>query len=488
MAWLTKSRFMSGQQCAKRLWLDVHDPVHEPLTDAMPFVNGRAVDAAVQAAHPGVVISRERGMPAAIAETARIIQAGAPAYLYQPAFRQGDCAVIADVLRKVESRFELVEVKASTSLKPEHVPDAAYQTLVLRSAKIPVSRVFIARVNNQFVLQREGDYAGLIVEENITDTVDAMQSDIADSVAALQEVMASPDVPAIAMGSHCHAPYDCPFIERCTRERGPLPAFPVTLLPRGDQIAAALAAEGYQDLCDVPVGRLTSDLHVRVHAATVSGTAFFDASACEALRELGHPRAYLDFETIALAVPQVIGTRPYEQLPFQWSLHVEEAGGEVRHAEYLAIESFGDFERLGEALLDATPRTGPVLAYNASFERRVLEGLAMRVPRRARALNDLAERLFDLLPVTRAAYYHRDMRGSWSIKDVLPTIAADLDYARLEVQEAGAAQLAFLELRRPGLKADRRETLTRALLDYCSRDSWGLVVLRRFLCGEALGL
>jgi hypothetical protein len=188
---------------------------------------------------------------------------------------------------------------------------------------------------------------------------------------------------------------------------------------------------------------------------------------------------------MGFAVPELLGTRPYEQLPFQWSVHVED-GDTVRHAEYLAVESFGDFGVLAEALIAAVPASGTVFAYNAGFEKRVLERLAELVPVRSAELNRIVERLFDLLPVTRAAYYHRAMKGSWSIKRVLPTIDPALAYDKLEeVQEGDGAQLAFLEMRDGKTGPVRREILRAALLRYCAQDTWGMVVLRRFLSAGA---
>src|SRR5207237_8658351 len=114
-----------------------------------------------------------------------------------------------------------------------------------------------------------------------------------------------------------------------------------------------------------------------------------------------------------------------------------------------------------------------------------LNSLADRLPEQDTVLRRLAGRLVDLLPVTREAYYHRDMRGSWSIKDVIPTILPELAYERLDaVQEGGAAQLAFLELRGSNVSAERAQVLRKALLRYCAHDTWVMIVLRRFLCGR----
>jgi len=491
MPWLTKSRFTAGLQCPKRLWNEVHDPLVEAQPDSMAFMNGRAVDRLAQTFAPGPVVSRERGMPAAIAETSRLLRErtsgdGASRVLYQPAFRAGDLAVVADVLRIDGNQATLVEVKASTGVKPEHLADVGYQTMVLRQCRLPIERVMVAHVDNRFVLARRGDYAGLIVEQDVTNEVEEALPQIAESAAALQEVMAGAR-PVVPIGAHCSKPYECPFTDRCKAEHGATPEYPVDLLPWGGKTVKSLLAAGHRDLAQVPAELLTRENHQRIHQATVSGEPYFDTAATAGLRQFTYPLAHLDFETISQAVPEVVGTRPYEAIPFQWSVHVEESAGSVRHAEFLAVDAFGDFGALADALLASLPDSGPVFAYNASFEHGRLDWLADRLPARANALREVAGRLVDLLPITRAAYYHRDMKGSYSIKDVLPTIDPALDYDSLsEVREGDGAQLAFLQLRSGALGPERAETIRSALLEYCKRDSWALVVLRRFLCGEAL--
>jgi hypothetical protein len=490
MAWFTKSRFLAGLQCRLRLWFEIHQPI-EGTEPGIAILQGRSFDEVVRGLQPGVVISRDDGMPAAIAETARLMALGssAPAVMYQPAFQSGDLTFIADILRRVGDGFELTEVKATTQVKAAHIPDAAFQALVLEKVGVPTRRVFIGHVNNRFVLEREGGCDGLMAQADVTDEVMAYLSRAATLADDFRQVMADPVAPVVDVGPHCFTPYECPFLSRC---HGALPAgaeYPVESLPRGGKMTQALIDEGYEDLREVPDGRLTGEMHMRVREATVSGVPFFDAAATAELRELTYPFTYLDFETIGFAVPEVIGTRPYEQLPFQWSVHVERSPTEMRHAEYLAIESFGDFGELAMALIAAVPAEGSVFAYNSGFEGRVLEGLAELVPVHAAALRAIAERLVDLLPVARAAYYRRDMQGSWSIKSVMPTIDQALGYEHLgDVREGDGAQAAFLELRGPEVEPERAAALRAALLNYCRHDTWVMVVLRRFLCGETLEL
>jgi hypothetical protein len=487
MAWLTKARFLSGLQCHKRLWFEIHQPLGESVEPGIPILQGRAFDEAVQRLNPGAVISRAKGMPSAIAETKRVMAQGsrAASLLYQAAFRAGDLAIIADVLRRRGAEFELIEVKAATEVKDTHVPDAAFQALVLQRAKIPLGRVLLGLVDNRFTLRRPGDYQGLLAEVDITEAVQDYLPVAAARALEFQGVMARESMPSILVGPHCLSPQECPFLARCTAGRD-TPEYPVDVLPRGGKTVAALLAEGYRDLRDVPAKRLTDEMHRRVFDATCSGLAFFDLGATAELRRLPSPFAYLDFETIGFSVPEVIGTRPYEQLPFQWSVHVENSPGDLRHAEYLAIESFGDFEALADALIAALPSEGPIFAYNASFEAGVLDRLAGLLPTRSAALRAVAERLFDLLPITRAAYYHRDMRGSWSIKSVVRTIDGGLGYEHLGgVQDGDGAQRAFLELRGAGVTSERVQALRSALLQYCRHDTWAMIMLRKFLCGES---
>jgi hypothetical protein len=419
----------------------------------------------------------------AIAETTHVLKPGIAApVLYQPAFRAGDLTVVVDILRPRRKQFDLVEVKASTEAKDEYLPDLAFQALVLKRAKIPLDRIHLGLVNKEFTLRRPGDYDGLLKEEDVTDRVEGFMPDATVQAAACLGVLSMPVAPVVAVGNQCRTPHACPFADRC---HAPRVGYPVEELPRGGTVVDALLRDGFTDLAAVPAERLEKPVHRRVRAAVVSGQALFDAHETAELRALHGPYAYLDFETINSPVPEIVGTRPYEQIPFQWSLHVERSPDDVSHSQYLAIEDFGDFDAMASALTAAVPTAGPIFAYNASFEMQVLLRLADLAPDFAGPLRDMAARLFDLLPVARAAYYHRDMRGSWSIKSLMPTIDPALGYEHLDHVRAGdGAQRAFLALRRDELSPEKALALRQSLLAYCGHDTWVMVVLRRFLCGE----
>lgn len=482
MAWLTKSRFLAGEQCRKRLWFEVHEPLEVATGDSMPLLQGRAVDQTVQQLEPGPVVPRGSGLVEQVEETRKIFASGAPSVMYQAAFRAGPLAAAVDVLRRVRGAFDLVEVKATTGVKEQHLPDIAFQALVLKRARVPVRRAAIGHLNPDFILKESGNYHGLMTEEDVTKKVREVLPAIAKRAARSVAVLGEEHAPEVSMGPHCEEPYLCPFAERCMGATGPGPEYPVWVLPRGGKLIAQLAGEGFEDIREVPAERLTKPDHQRVHAATVSGEPWFDAEATAELRALAAPFTYLDFETLNFAVPEVVGTRPYEQWPFQWSVHVEGPDGSLDHHEYLA-ENFGVFEKLTAALVEALPARGPIFVYNRSLEAGVLQNLARHVPAFASRLQKVIDRLVDLLPIARSAYYHPEMKGSWSLKDVLPTIERGLGYEGQQVQGGQEAQLAFVELREASTSAARQAELIRGLKAYCERDTYGLVVLRRFLCG-----
>lgn len=292
--------------------------------------------------------------------------------------------------------------------------------------------------------------------------------------------------PQVAMGGHCTKPFDCPFMTHRASLAGPQPEYPVELLPGkdGKALARRLRAEGYADLREVPVSRVPEGVKLaRVHKATRSGHAYRDqAGAHRAIAKWAFPRYWLDFETIAFAVPIWARTRPYQQIPFQWSCHVEQSSGALDHVHFLDLSGANPQRACAEALLAALGERGAIVAYHAPFERSVLKGLADALPDLAPRLRALLARVVDLEPVVIGHYYHPDMRGSFSIKAVLPTIAPALDYGNLgEVQSGDVAQIAYAEAIRPETSAERRARLERALLDYCWRDTEAMVAVARGL-------
>lgn len=482
---LSKSRILSHLQCAKRLYLEIHRPELFEATEAteQKLAAGAEVGEVARRLHPdGVLVEAKEGLAQAIGLTRELMARKPARAIFEGTFQHDGVLVRVDILDPTaRDTWNLIEVKASTRVKDVHLSDCAIQAWVLKGVGVRIPRIFLAHIDREFVYPGDGDYAGLFHYADVTEEVEPLLAKVASWASASRHTLQGPE-PAIAPGPQCGAPYDCPFLLHCAPAE--TAEYPIHCLPKPGGIVEALRAEGYADLRDIPPGRLVSALHERVRAATVSGKAYLDPEAGRKLRGLPFPRYYLDFETIGFAVPIWAGTRPYQQLPFQWSCHIEDAPGRLRHEEFLDTSGAAPMRPLAERLLKTLGDRGPIFTYS-SFEKRVINVLVKLYPDLDAPLKQLVARMVDLLPITRAHYYHRDMRGSWSIKSVVPTIAPALDYASLgEVQEGGAAQTAYLEAIAETTGADRRQELVEALRRYCGHDTLAMVELVRHFNGS----
>ncbi len=482
---LSKSRLIAWRQCPRRLWLEVFRPdlrLDDPAARQRFAVGHRVGEIARDLEPGGVLIGAEDDLAAALETTARALDLLPGKPLFEPAFQHDGVLVRVDLLLPEDeagSRHHLVEVKSTGSVKDYHLPDAAIQAWVASQAGLDVARVSLAHLDTGFVYPGGGDYRGLLNREDVTGRIGRHLAAVPDWIAQARQVLAGPE-PDIAPGDQCGSPFECPFQAHCWPE----PAeYPVALLPdhKGKKLAKQLAAEGCEDLRQVPAARLADPLHARIHQATVSGRATLAPQAAEALQSLGWPRHYLDFETAGFTIPVWAGTRPFQAVPFQWSCHIEQADGQLAHADFLDTRGDLPLRAFTESLLAALGSRGPILVYSG-YEQRIFNELVQALPDLAAALAGVIDRLYDLLPLTRAYYYHPAMKGSWSIKAVLPTVAPDLDYAALgEVRDGTAAQAAYAEILEEATPPDRRQGLIAALRDYCRLDTLALVRLARFL-------
>ncbi|HBT34470.1 MAG TPA: DUF2779 domain-containing protein [Pusillimonas sp.] len=482
--WLSKSKIMSGRQCEKRLWLEIHRRELAEVSSAtqMTFDHGHMFgDLARSVIGEGALIEHVDNIGLAVSETKKLL--GSERLLFEPAFTHQHVLSRADGLLRVRGGWDMIEVKASTSVKDYYLDDCAVQVWVLNGAGVKVRKVTLAFVNNRFVYREKNNYQGLLSYEDITAQVFERVPGIEQWVAKLRKVLDGKE-PAINVGTQCSTPYACPFMVYCQSKEPASAEHPVGILPRSGEIVERMAALGIDDLRDVPPAALRNALHHRIRQAHISDRPYLDPEAGQVLRRLGWPRYNLDFETIAFPVPIWKGTRPYQQVPFQWSCHHEMKSGKLFHTGFLDTSGDAPMEDFASSLIKAVGKRGPVFVYNQAFEAARIRELADMLPAMREPLLAIVARLVDLLPITREYYYHPDMRGSFSIKAVLPTVAPDLAYGNLEfVQDGGMAQQAWLEAVSEATSEQRRAELRQGLLDYCERDTLALVRLADFLQG-----
>jgi Domain of unknown function(DUF2779) len=477
---LSKSRYVAGLQCHKQLWWRVHEPEAPELTltpgQQNLLAQGREVGERARGYVPGGVLIE---LPVhqydnKVAATREALL-GNPKAIYEAWFLADDTYVGVDILERTSRGYTAIEVKASNSRKPEHIPDAAVQVHVLRRAGLQVERAEVMHLNPEC---RYPDLSNLFVREDVTREVEAALIGVPDELAAQQRMLDGP-LPDVPIGEHCTRPHDCPFIPRCWPT---LPDHHVSSLYRIDRRRALeLEADGFATIYDLPSELELTAIHARQVKAVQTGRMVVEPSLAGALRQFTAPLAFLDFETVSLAVPRWTGCRPWQQVPVQFSVHADEGGrGQgLVHREWIADGPEDPRPALAGALVEACAGARKVVAYYASFERDCIRQLREAAPQYARELERIEKRLVDLLPTIRNHLYHPDFGGGFSIKKTLPALVPGLSYSDLEVRngETATVELQRLMLEGAGLPPGERAALRGALLAYCERDTWAMVKL-----------
>ena len=495
MPTLSKSKLIAYRQCPKRLWLEIQRPDLREIsaqTEAA-FQRGYQVgDIARRIYDPkekGALINAQvEGYEAAFARTAQLLEKSRQP-VFEAGFKADGALAFADMMLPVSKKgkpvWRMVEVKSSASVKDYHRDDIAVQTFVAQAAGVPLKSVALAHIDTSWVYPGEEDYRGLLKEADLTAEAFARTEEVRGWIADAQRIVALPDEPDVAVGPQCHQPFDCGFCNYCNKDL-PQPEFPIAWLPRFSAVRReALAEQGIDDLRGVP-DEVLNDIQARVKKHTLAGTVFFDTGgAAEDLAPHGLPAYFLDFETINFAVPVWKGTRPYQQIIFQFSVHGLDASGQLSQTAFLDLSGRDPSESLARGLIASCGKSGPVFVYHAGFETARIRELADRFPKLAKRLLAINERVVDLLPIVRSRYYHPDQQGSWSIKAVLPAAVPELSYDALEgVQDGGTAMEAFTEAIHPDTGAERKSEIESQLLAYCRLDTFAMVRLWQFFSGR----
>lgn len=499
---LTKSDLLSWRQCPRKLWLERNSPPAEENTSVDRRVrDGLRVgeEARTQLGSNLIWIASIQDRADASQEAYRRLQEAPDRPGVEVPVLRDDVYVRLDALVPRAGGWVLRETKASgfplksdkvTPDKPKahYLDDVAIQAWALDGSPLRCEGAELNLLDNTWRYPGGGDYTGLFRQMGVTAEIAERRALVPSWVAAAKAVLAG-SRPQAVTGSHCGTPYDCRFLETCKVDEPPEPPHPLTILPGsgGKRLARKRAQEGYTSLLEVPADRLegsSAELFLRIQRAHRDGTHVLEAAAKDAMAAFPYPRYFLDFEGIDFPVPQWQGVRPYEQVPFQFSCHIEREPGVFAHAEHLDISGN---DPSTEFLADLARIVGPdsdhpIFVWGATYEKTALKYLAIRHPEQATLVETVIGRMVDLIPLVQDYYYHPLMRGSYSIKAVLPTIAPELDYTELEeVQEGTGAQVAYMRLLFDGLAEERKRELERRLRVYCRQDTWAMVEVAYFL-------
>ena len=486
---LSKSKYTRFCQCPKMLWLDTYRPelaVQDPAL-ARRFQEGNEIgDLAMGLLGDFVettvyTVEGEPDIPAMLKNTQKYLAEGKE-NICEAAFSKNGCYCAVDILHKTDSGYEIYEVKSSTDIHDVYLWDVAYQRWVLEQSGLKIVKAYIVYINNKYVRQGDIDVHKLFAVKDVTNQILPYCGEVAANTARAKEYIAQKDEPESELGEQCFKPYECAYWQYCARD---LPSPNVLDLYRiSAKKAFGYMEEGIVTFDDaikraIPLNATQrrqvefEQLQLPTHIDRLGIKSFLDT--------LWYPLYFLDFESFQLCVPPFDGTWPYQQIPFQYSLHfLERADGDLRHKEFLADENFDPRRAIAERLVADIPADACVLVYNKVFECTRLKELAEAFPDLSGHLLTVRDNIRDLLDVFRDGYvYDRAMEGSFSIKKVLPALFPNdpnLDYHNLaDVHNGGEATDTYLALR--GMDKEERDRLRRSLLAYCGLDTLAMVML-----------
>lgn len=486
---LSKSRYISGMQCHLKLWNECFahqlatpfDEIHQAVFDM-----GHRVGELATRRYPGGVLIDEdhRSFAEAHAHTARVLQSDAPAIFEAALEHQGVMCRVDVLVRGPGGAWDMVEVKSTGSAKETHVADLAVQVWIARGAGLTIRNAGVLTLNTKYVYQGgEHNLQALFKLHDKTAEVAGRASKLGYELEKLKGILVSEKAPRVAVGAHCHKPYDCQFYAHCTRDvtfpEHPLSELPNIQWPR----IAGWQAEGVSEIAQLPDDAELNELQERVRSSVKTGNVYRGAGLASALREPTFPIHHLDFETFMPVIPRYKNTRPYQALPFQWSNHIQHEDGRLEHFEFLSNDDVDPREACARSLLESLGTKGTIVTYSP-YEKGVVRALARDVPQLSEQLGALDERFWDLHPVIKQHFYDPAFRGSFSLKSVLPVLVPGMSYAGMEIGDGMAAQLQYTKM----IECDDPAEMQRirsALLKYCEQDTLAMVELREALAEQA---
>jgi hypothetical protein len=473
---LSKSRYMQGLQCPKLLWHVANAPEEIGQPDAASqatFDQGCEVGALARAMFPDGVLIESLDREVALSETHSALARRVP--IFEADFQAGAGFTRIDILVPVDGgAWDALEVKSSTEAKEVHLNDLAFQAHVLAEAGIKVRKLWLVLINSAYIRDGEIRPNELFAHVNVTDDVRARPGSVGRRLREMIRDVANPVAPLRAIGAHCNDPYPCPLVDRCWSY---LPPRNVTSLYRGAAKGFDLLTQGVVRLAEIAdEDALTENQRIQRRVALENRPHVDRDQIAAFLGRLAYPLHYLDFETFSTAIPLVVGVRPYEQVPFQFSLHVvSHDGAPSQHHDFLADGESDPRPAFLARLRTVIGGKGSVIVYNQAFELARLRECQAVYPEYADLAANIESRIIDLLePFRSFAYYHGDQEGSCSIKAVMPALVGQ-SYKDLAIQDGGAASREFVRVTFSAVEADDRNRTRTALRAYCGQDTLGMV-------------
>lgn len=481
---LSKSTYVRGLQCHKNLYLnkykkDLRNEQEE--SDESVFEQGIEVGKLAQQLFPKGVNSlpdKEFDYSDALNKTAQFIKEK-QAVIYEAHFLFDDVICAVDILLFDGKKYKAIEVKSSTSISDVYIQDAALQYYVLTNAGIKIKDISIAYINNQYVRKGKINPKQLFINESVFDDAKQLQDDVKSNITVFKRILNSKKEPKKDIGVHCSSPYACDFIQHCWSHIPEYSIFNIANLRTNKKFELYnLGIIEFHQITTEAERKYLNEKHSMQVFAELEQRSYIDKNRIKTfIKDLQFPLYFLDFETINTALPLFENSRPYQQIVFQYSLHyLENAKSKLKHSEYLAeVNGTDPRVKFIEQLIKECGKTGDILTYNMTFEKTRLKELAEDFPTHKKDLENIINRLKDLMiPFKERWYYTPEMRGSFSIKYVLPALVPELSYKNLEIQNGGTAMNIYAQMASGSFTGDIEKT-RKALLEYCHLDTYAMV-------------
>jgi hypothetical protein len=462
--------------------VSINDAAKLPAYDAVTqhvFDQGHMIGELAQQLYSGGIRLEQENIGANLKETTASLKLRKP--LFEAGFSGNRLYCRVDVLNPSGGEaWDIVEVKSTNDVKDEQLYDVAFQRHCCQLNGVKINNCHIMHLNREYIKQGDVDPRQLFVTEDVTDRLAEFSDGMETSIAEMLAVIDSDECPETAIGRHCNDPYSCLLKEECWKH---LPEHHVMTLYSGKKLGEELIAQGILDISNIPEEIKLNDKQRIQKDCVICGQPHIDTDEIKSfLKSLKYPLYFMDFETFATAVPIYDGTSPYQNIPFQFSLHViTKPGAMVEHYEFLA-EGKDDPRPafLSQLKQDIGPK-GSILVYYAAFENSRLKELAVAFPEYQEWVEGVTERIVDLnVPFMDFSYYHPQQLGSISLKHVLPVLT-DLTYDGMEIGEGTMASLKFMEAAFGNISDVERQKIRIDLLTYCGQDTGGMVEILKKL-------
>ena len=479
---LSKSKYIYGLQCLKLLWVATNDPTRMPPYSAATqhvFDQGHLIGDLAHQLYPDGINLHTENISDNLAETRSSLKLRKP--LFEASFSGNRLYCRVDILSpSLDGSWDIVEVKSTNDVKDEQLYDVAFQRHCCQLIGLKINRCSIMHLNRDYIKQGDIDPQQLFIIEDVTDRLGEYADSLEKHTTEMLAVIDSDKCPEVALGRHCNDPYSCLLQEECWAH---LPEHHVMTLYSGKKLGEDLMAQGIINICDIPEDvALTGKQQIQKHCVICSQAHIDQDEIKSFLKGLKYPLYFMDFETFATGIPIFDDTSPYQNIPFQFSLHVvTKPGTMVEHYDYLAGGK--DDPRPG-FLADLKKSIGPkgsILVYYEAFEKTRLKELAKAFPEYQEWIDSVLDRIVDLnVPFKDFSYYHPQQLGSASLKHVLPALT-DLSYEDMEIGEGTMASLKYMEAAFGNIPDKERQKIRSDLMTYCGQDTGGMIEILKKL-------